>query len=364
MRKILYLCDLSLPNKSAYCVHVMKMCEAFAVNNNVELVVNSSSIDWKEIKKNFKLDYKFKIYPLRIFKNRNFFFRILNAIKTYKIIKKNNYDLIISRNIISSLVLAILDIKNVLEIHTELTGFTSEIYTFLNNNSKIKKNIKYIFIHRNLKKYFNLKENKFIILDDAVKVSDFQNLKIKTLKNTFVYTGSLLEGKGIEIIIALANHYKNYKFKVYGNLDTLPKKLLINKSLKNLNIENYIPYYKIPKVLGSSEFLLMPYPKKIGVLIKDLDVKDYISPLKMFEYLSAKKIIFASYQNSYKHILKNNFNSILIRNNKISEWIKSIDNAVRNRNKFSKIKQEAFRTAKKYTWKKRSEKILRFYNEK
>ena len=51
MRKILYLCDLSLPNKSAYCVHVMKMCEAFAINNNVELVVNSSSINWKEIKK-------------------------------------------------------------------------------------------------------------------------------------------------------------------------------------------------------------------------------------------------------------------------------------------------------------------------
>ena len=117
MRKILYLCDLSLPNRSAYCVHVMKMCEAFAINNNVELVVNSSSINWKEIKKNFKLDYNFKIYPLRVFKNRNFLFRILNAIKTYKIIKKNNYDLIISRNIISSLVLATLNVKNVLEIH-------------------------------------------------------------------------------------------------------------------------------------------------------------------------------------------------------------------------------------------------------
>ena len=108
-------------------------------------------------------------------------------------------------------------------------------------------------------------------MDDAVKVSDFQNLKIKTLKNTFVYTGSLLEGKGIEIIIALANHYKNYKFIVYGNLDTLPKELLTNKSFKNLNIKNYIPYYKIPKILGSSEFLLMPYPKKIGVLINAIN---------------------------------------------------------------------------------------------
>ena len=33
----------------------------------------------------------------------------------------------------------------------------------------------------------------------------------------------------------------------------------------------------------------MPYPKKIGVLMKGVDVQEYISPLKMFEYLASKK---------------------------------------------------------------------------
>lgn len=364
MKNILYLSDLSLPNKSAYCVHVMKMCEAFAISNKVKLIVNSSSTNWQDIKKSFNLSNKFEIFPLRIFKNRSFIFRVLNAFKTYKMIKNENFDIIISRNIISSLVLAVLNVKNILEIHTELSGLTKKIYNFLKGRPKIEKNIKYIFIHKNLKKYFNLYKNKSIILDDAVKIYDFQKIKVKENKNTFVYTGSLITGKGIEIILELAKHYKNFKFMVYGNLDTFPKDLLKKKRLANLYMGDYIPYYKVPKVLKSSEFLLMPYPKKIGVLIKGIDVKSYISPLKMFEYLSAKKIIFASYQNSYKHILKNNFNSILIKNNNINEWIKCIDNVVSNKNKFSRIKKHAFKTAKKYTWESRSKKIIKFYYEK
>ena len=58
--------------------------------------------------------------------------------------------------------LAILNVKNVLEIHTELTGFTKKFILF-NNNSKIKK-YKVYFYSENLKKYFNLRESKSIIL--------------------------------------------------------------------------------------------------------------------------------------------------------------------------------------------------------
>ena len=53
MRKILYLSDLSLPNKSAYAVHVMKMCDAFGKKMKVDLIVNYNSQSWGSLKKNF-----------------------------------------------------------------------------------------------------------------------------------------------------------------------------------------------------------------------------------------------------------------------------------------------------------------------
>ena len=361
MKKILYVSDLSLPNKSAYAVHVMKMCEALAVNNNVDLVVNHNNQKWQSLKENYNLKTKINIISLNNLKIGGLVLRIVNGYKTYKITKKNNYKIIISRNIISSILLAIFGVKNTLEIHTELGGFTKKIFYFF--LKKIKKNLRFIFIHKELKKHFNFRK-KFIVLDDAINIEQFKDVKIKTQPNKFVYTGSYIKGKGIELILDLAEHFKNYKFHLYGNLDTFPEDLVNKKNLKNLIINDYIEYKKIPYVLKSAEFLLMPYPKEIGVLIKNINVKKYISPLKMFEYLASKKIIFASKNKAYEHILINNYNSIIIEPENKKKWIKKINKIISNKKKYNKLKINSFKTAKKYTWKIRAKKIINFSSRK
>ena len=199
--------------------------------------------------------------------------------------------------------------------------------------------MKFIFIHKRLNNFFNFKKN-FIILDDAINLRDFKNVKNKTIKNRFVYTGSFIKGKGIELILELAEHFRNYNFYLYGNLNTFPENLNPKKKMiKNLIVNDFVEYKKIPSVLKSAEFLLMPYPKKIGVLMKGVDVQEYISPLKMFEYLASKKIIFASQNNAYKHILINNFNSIIIEPENKKKWIKMINYVLKNKTKFNKLKE-------------------------
>ena len=47
----------------------------------------------------------------------------------------------------------------------------------------------------------------------------------------------------------------------------------------------------------------MPYQKKVKGRTS-IWLEKYMSPLKMFDYLSAKMIIIASDLNVYKHILK------------------------------------------------------------
>lgn len=362
MKRILYICDVSLPNKSAYVVHVMKMCEAFAKNYRVDLLVNHNNQRWNDIKKNYNLDCKINILSQQRFKNSNFFFRIINGFKAIKLVNNKKYYLVISRNIISSILLAIFDKKNVLEIHTEMTGFTKKLFNFF--LAKIKQNIKFIFIHKELSKIFKF-HNKFIILDDAINLKDFKKLNIGTVKNKFVYTGSYIEGKGIELVVELARHFKKYKFYLYGNIDTFPKKLIDKKkNLRNIFVNDYINYSQIPSVLKSAEFLLMPYPKKIGVLMKNVNVSSYISPLKMFEYLAAKKVIFASDNKAYGHILRDNYNSILISPSNKKKWIKRIKEVISNKARYSSLKENAIKTVKDFTWEKRSKKIIKFINEK
>ena len=51
MEKLLYVSDISLPNKSAYAVHIIKMCDAFAKEKEVDLIVNHNSEKWAILKK-------------------------------------------------------------------------------------------------------------------------------------------------------------------------------------------------------------------------------------------------------------------------------------------------------------------------
>ena len=79
---IYYVSELNLPSKSAYSIHVMKMCEAFSkLGFNINLFV----INHKDNKKNFifyNIKNKFKIYSIfNKFIELNFIYRILFSIK-------------------------------------------------------------------------------------------------------------------------------------------------------------------------------------------------------------------------------------------------------------------------------------------
>ena len=63
----------------------------------------------------------------------------------------------------------------------------------------------------------------------------------------------------------------------------------------------------------------MPYAKK-NYGRGNLEISDSISPLKMFEYMASKKIILASNLKVYNHILKHNYNSLLIDPDNIDQW--------------------------------------------
>ena len=88
-----------------------------------------------------------------------------------------------------------------------------------------------------------------------------------------------------------------------------------------------------------------------------IDISRSISPLKMFDYLAGKKIILASDLKVYRHILKHKYNSIVLDEKNIFLWKKYLLNIFKNLNKYNKLKNNAYKTAKKFTWKNRVQKI-------
>ena len=105
----------------------------------------------------------------------------------------------------------------------------------------------------------------------------------------------------------------------------------------------------------------MPYKKNVGVLIKNIDVSKYFSPLKMFDYLASGKIIIASDLQVYKNILKDKQNCIILKEN-INLWCKTIKKLIQNK-RFNHLGKNAKESSKKYTWFIRAQKILKFCEE-
>ena len=104
----------------------------------------------------------------------------------------------------------------------------------------------------------------------------------------------------------------------------------------------------------------MPYQKKVFGIGKNLELSQFMSPMKMFDYLASGKIILASKLKVYEHVLKNNINSFLIVDDNINQWNYMLKKIFFSKSKYKSIRNNALKTANEYTWVKRVQKIIKF----
>ena len=359
MKNLSYISELCLPSNSGYAQHVLKICDSFSKKFEAHLFVISNNKSFIKFKKEYSLKRKFKIVSYSKNCKNNFITRIFFSLYVLKNINKKS--LIISRSLLSSLILSLFGVKNILELHHPPRGLSSYIF-YLCRLSKLDKNLNYIFLHKNIKK--NLKIKRGIVLDDACDLSDFKVKKSK-VKFEYCYIGSLFKGKGLEKIIELADYFPQKKFHIFGDTKTIDPNFnaLQIKKLKNLHMHNFKSYKFIPDILKRSKYLLLPYANKVSVNSKNLEVSNYMSPLKMFDYLASGKIIIASNLKVYSHILKNNFNCLMPKKNDLKSWVDLINNISKENKNFNSLRKNALNTASKYTWEKRAKKIDFFFKK-
>ncbi len=357
-----YICEVNFPNTSAYGLHVLKMCDALSSKKfKVNLFIPSLSINYFLLKKNYNLKNQINFIP--IYKNRkkmNFLIRLFFSLRimTSKHFDKSN--LVISRSALFAILASLFNTRIILELHHELSGITKFLFNFF-KKIKMLENLRYILIHKNLIKVFKPKKDKYICLDDSVDTDDFKfNNKLRKFKNTCVYIGSFHPGKGVEFIFEIAKKMKNINFHLYGDKQFLS---INHKIASNIKIFDHIEYKKIPKTLSKYNVALMPYSNKVFGRLRNINLAKSMSPLKMFDYLASSIIIVASDLKIYSHILKHKYNSILVNNSNIEDWINSLNKIFLKKNKFNQIKKNAYKTALKYTWVKRSDKIISFANK-
>jgi len=107
------------------------------------------------------------------------------------------------------------------------------------------------------------------------------------------------------------------------------------------------------------DILVMPYEKKIIRAAGGIgNIAKYMSPLKLFDYLAAGKLIIATKTASLEEIVKNKKNCILIDKLNIFNWQKEINSVLKNKIVYQKIAKNGFELSKKYTYDIRAKKFL------
>ena len=219
----------------------------------------------------------------------------------------------------------------------------------------------------------NFNPEKLLVAPNGINLSVFDisttredsinklNLKIADDKKILLYTGSfktMAFEKGISNILEALKILKDENLLFYavgGNTSDIKYYSDMADSLGVVDRAYFLPRQTQDKLALFQKFahiLLMPFPKIAHY-------EYFMVPLKMFEYMAAKRPIIASDLPSIRETL-NNKNCIFCRPGDSEDLSQKIKQVLGNPVLGEKLAEQAYQDVLQYSWDKRAKKILEF----
>ncbi|MCK5232076.1 MAG: glycosyltransferase family 4 protein [Desulfobulbaceae bacterium] len=374
MMKIVYLSNSIIPSHTANSVHVMKMCQAFAKNGHkVVLLAPEIKGEYKSGVGNI-FDYYgvsrcFTVRKLPFLHPRKNSYRYLISTLIYSLfilleILRIKPNIVYGRYLSGCYVAAKMRFRTIFEAHSPI--WNSRLEKFIFERIVPCKNFdRLVVISNALKDMYlakgHLNSSKIQVAHDgADEVSDFEALKDWPGRKSNLqvgYTGNLYVGRGIEIMLQLALLLKDVDFHVVGGTKKDMERFKKKHDLPNVFFHGHVTPKKVYRYLNSCDVLLAGYQDKVSVWGGEGDTSKFMSPIKIFEYMSSKKAIIASDLPVLKEVL-NEKTAIFVPPNDIKLWKAAIC-ALKNstlRKELGNAAYKAFRA--NHTWNIRAKNVI------
>jgi hypothetical protein len=376
-KKLIYISFSRFPSKTANSIQVYNVCQAIA-NHDIEVVLLAPKfydLDTTDIIHKYYSNISNNIQIEHLPFPNIYFKTFIYAYYVTKSIIKHKPDYVYGRYIFGCLIAAILKIDTIIELHTTVwkSPFKRErLYYHIARKMSYIKSI--VVISHSLKQlainHCKSVKNKIVVLHDAAcddnKISNSNNLhtdwKGRNDSLQVGYFGHLYGGRGIEIIIELSKRLSDMDFHVFGGNDVDVKKYSSVCYNKNINFYGFIKPSNVKLCMSYCDILLAPYQKKVNVLgDENSDTSEYMSPLKIFEYMSSKKTIVSSKLPVLEEVL-NKYNCLLIKNyESVDEWVLSLI-SLRDKDLRDNLAEKAYEDfVKNYTYYSRGESIISIF---
>lgn len=361
--RIAYISFCIIPSRFANSVHVMKMCQAFAKNGHK--VTLFAPDDRERYEKGVEDEYAFygvercfeivKLPYWRI-KGRSYLYGLNAALRAEKIAP----DLVYTRMIIGCFFSALLGLPVIFESHSSANKegiFLRWMFSSILKSSRLRR---LVVITEALKHHYEIHHPRssveiVVAADGADPVpEDVKPLELpnKGVRLQVGYVGHLYEGKGMEVIRYLVPLCGWADFHIVGGQESdlaLWKKHC--SDLSNLSFYGYVPHKNAVSYIIAFDVLLLPNQPTTWLA--------WTSPLKMFEYMSAKKCIIASDLSILREILKDGYNAVLCPYDNVTAWKAALERLKEDEPYRQYLGENAyFDFVNHYTWQSRAKKVL------
>lgn len=334
MKRFFYLSRSIIPSKNANSVHVMKMCDEFAkLEYEVTLVARydrDASLD--KVREQYGCHEAFSIRnPLPRFLSKLptklalFLYSLCSALSVFS--AKPN--LVFGRDIIPLMLIALFDKKRnvVIELHKPIAELHPLIKWCIDALYQKQGNIRFVVISEALKRLILLEgvieSHDVMVFHDGATLSEKDQLKAVELRGNHNfnvgYTGHLYNGRGIDIILGLAAKNPDVGFHLVGGTDSDIQYWKQESNTNNVHFYGHQPNSLISSYLDLFDALLAPYQKVVNVSGGGGNTVEYMSPLKIFEYMAARKPIICSNLPVLGEVLNQN-NALLVNESLVEEW--------------------------------------------
>ena len=373
--RIVYIRASPIPSRTANSIHVMKMCQALQQEGyrttlllaKARPPVSSPDADlwhYYGVRTPFEIQYMTAISGLR---GHDFYVQAAWWARSEAV------DWVYTRDLGAAAWTSLLGLPTVYETHSLPIGRVVPIYLemlFRGRGFKrlvvISKPLRSLFMQRYAGR---LREEQIVVAPDGVDLERFQGfpspseaksqLQLRSEQFTAGYAGHLYAGRGIELILSLAQRLPHVRFLIMGGTDEAVaeyRKMASHLACDNVRFFGFVPNADLPWYLAACDVLLMPYQRRVAVGGGGNTVA-WMSPMKMFEYMATARLIISSDLPVLREVL-NEANAVLCEPDDIDAWQRAIEKAIRDVQWRDKLAQQARQDVEQYTWRRRVRRVL------
>lgn len=351
--KLIYIAPEFFPLKKANSLHVINQVTALA--NKVEEV----ELVFKSLRGEVFVNFPDNVIqtPIRI-KRNNRYSNLIFLVRLLKIRSKFKSTKVLTRSRISIILELFLSGKDkiIFEAHEPIKSF---IFKSIIRFTKVKIIVISEALKNIIKSELKLENIPVRVFHDGANILDYNE---HSTNRGVTYIGSIGKGRGIDLIYEIAIKLPDIDFNIIGNIDGL--KICRFSDCRNLIFHGWLEQKDIQAIALSSAILIAPYQPDLK-LDNGLNTLDYMSPLKIFEYMSYEKPIIVSDLPVISEVLTDGVDCLMV-NDFINpdEWVQKINILINSPGYSASLGKNAKNNlVSNYTWDIRADNILNYFND-